>query len=72
MEPETIVFLKRVAMTIFIGFVWLSINTAVGIMFGFAFPEGAIGIGNILFYTWLVASFGFMLWLFYRMWREFI
>jgi hypothetical protein len=72
MEPETVVFLKRVAMTIFIGFVWLSINVSVGIMFGFAFPEGSIGIGNILYYTWLVASFGFMLWLFYRMWHKFI
>ena len=69
MEPETVVFLKRVAMTIFIGFVWLSINSSIGIMFGLAFPDNGISIGNIIYYIWLVASFFFMLWLFYRMWK---
>lgn len=70
MEPEVIAFLKRVALSIFIAFGWLAVNTVVGIRFNLAFVETSWTAGNVLFYIWLVGSFVLMLVYFVRMWKN--
>lgn len=69
MEPEVREFLRRIVMSIFIGFGWMAINTFIGIKYNYAFFEEHISLSNILFYAWFLASgiaLGFYLW---RLWR---
>ncbi len=70
MEPEVRIFLRKVAQTIFGGLLWMTINTAFGIMLGLGFPEGAIDIWNIIFYIWFIASLGALLYWYYKMWSS--
>ncbi len=70
MEPEMIAFLKRVALSIFLAFFWLAINTTIGIKFNLAFIDQKVTIGNIIFYVWLTASFIFLLLFFIHLWRD--
>ena len=70
MEPEVIEFLKRVTLSIFLAFLWLAINTTIGIKFNLAFVEEKVTIGNVFFYIWLVTSFILLLFFFIRLWRE--
>lgn len=70
MEPEVAAFLKRILTTIGIVLFWLGINSTAGIMFGYAFIEDGIKLGNIIFYIWLVVSLPIVfLWL-KKMWSE--
>ncbi len=70
MEPEVAAFLKRILTTIGIVLFWLGINSTAGIMFGYAFFENGVQIGNILFYVWLLTSLPIVfLWL-RKMWSE--
>ena len=70
MEPEVVAFLKRVALSIFIAFCWLVINTIVGVKFDLAVVEDHVTIGNVLYYIWLIGSLIFMLLFFLRLWRQ--
>ncbi|MDI9363384.1 MAG: hypothetical protein QM541_00430 [Flavobacterium sp.] len=70
MEPEVAAFLKRILTTIGIVMFWLGINSTAGIMFGYAFVDDGVTLGNIVFYIWLVVSFCIVfLWL-KKMWSE--
>ncbi|MFL9482238.1 hypothetical protein ACI6Q2_05620 [Chitinophagaceae bacterium LWZ2-11] len=70
MEPEIFEFFKRIIKSVFIGIIWLLINTTAGILHGYAFIEDKIKIGNIIFYVWFAVS-GFFLYKFLRfIWRE--
>lgn len=70
MEPEVREFLRRIMYSVVIGFTWMMINSTFGIMFGFAFFETGFTWGNAIFYTWFIASFGLMLWLYFKLWRK--
>ncbi len=70
MEPEVRIFLRKVAQTIFGGLLWLTINTALGIMLGLGFPDGAIDIWNIIFYIWFITSLGVLLYWYYKLWTN--
>ena len=70
MEPEAIAFLKRVALSIFLAFMWLAVNVTIGLKFNLAFAEQKISAGNIIYYIWLVASFIFLLLFYIRLWRN--
>ena len=70
MEPDIKDFLTRVMNSLFAGVAWLAANSTFGIMYGFAFPENKIGIGNIIFYVWFVASLAFLIWLYLRIWKK--
>ncbi|MBC7651303.1 MAG: hypothetical protein H7101_06095 [Deinococcales bacterium] len=70
MEPEVAAFLKRILTTIGIVLFWMCVNSTAGIMFGYAFIDDKIKIGNVLFYIWLViASPLLFIWL-RKMWSE--
>ena len=68
MEPEAALFLKRVAKSVFIGFVWLAITSVIAVKGDNAFFEKNISLGNVVFYTWFVVSIFFLIKIFRRMW----
>ena len=70
MEPEVIAFLKRVAFSIFLTFCWLAFNVTVGLRFNLAFAEGAVSLGNVLFYIWMVISFIALLVYLLKLWSK--
>ena len=70
MEPEVAAFLKRILTTIGIVLFWMGVNSTAGIMFGYAFIEDKIKLGNILFYIWLVIASPLIFILLRKMWRE--
>ncbi|MEP6512403.1 MAG: hypothetical protein ABJA79_00945 [Parafilimonas sp.] len=70
MEPEAKEFLQRVSFTLLAGLVWMAINSTAGIMYNYAFIEGKLRIGNIIFYVWLVVSFVLLLWFYIRLWKS--
>lgn len=69
MEPEVREFLARISKTIGVVVLWMVINSTVGIMFGWAFTNGRVTTGNIIFYIWFVVSLVAMLWLLRRLWK---
>ena len=69
MEPEVREFLARISKTIGLVVLWMSINSTIGIMFGWAFTNGHVTTGNIIFYIWFVGSLVLMIWLLMRMWK---
>ncbi len=70
MEPEIRAFLQRIALTILGLLLWMSINSTIGIMYNYAFFEGRISIGNIIFYVWLVVSFIALIWFYSKLWKK--
>ncbi|WP_153795771.1 hypothetical protein [Foetidibacter luteolus] len=57
-------------MTLSVGLLWMASNTTAGIMYGYAFVEGKIKTGNIIYYIWFVTSLGLFLWYEYRLWTK--
>lgn len=57
-------------MTISVGLLWMVSNTTFGIMYGYAFVEGKIKTGNILFYVWFIISLSLFLWYEYKLWSK--
>lgn len=70
MEPEALAFLKRVAKSILLALVWLSINAVAAIWGDNAFVDGPIKFSNILFYTWFVISVFLLVYILKRMWQQ--
>ncbi len=70
MEPEVKEFLRRVITTLSIGLLWMVINSTAGIMYGYAFFEHGIKLGNILFYIWFLASLTMLIWYMYKLWTK--
>lgn len=70
MEPEVAAFLKRILTTIGIVLFWMGINSTAGIMFGYAFIDDKIKLGNILFYIWLIIGSPFVFFWLRKMWSE--
>jgi len=70
MEPEIREFFKRISLSLGLFIIWMAINIAIGIKFGFAFFEGPIHWSNIVFYIWLAASFCGILFLIIRIWKK--
>jgi hypothetical protein len=70
MEPKVILYLKRIVKTISIALIWMIINTKLGINSNYAFVEGSIKTGNIVFYIWFMASLIAMLFYLYKVWKE--
>lgn len=70
MEPGIKQFFRRISLSIGLCILWMAINMAVGIRYGYAFFENGIHLGNILFYIWAVASFTAMLYINMKIWRK--
>jgi uncharacterized membrane protein YpjA len=70
MEPAVRAYLIRIVNTISVGLSWLAINSTWGIMYGYAFPEEHVQIGNIIFYVWLLISSTAYLWFVLKLWKK--
>lgn len=70
MEPEVVEFLKRISTSIFVGLLWMGINSTFGIMYDYAFVHDTITLGNILFYIWFIISLPLLLWFYVRLWKK--
>jgi hypothetical protein len=69
-EPGVREYLLRIVNTMSVVLLWMAINSTAGIMFGFAFVEKSIRIGNVLFYIWFLLSFAFLVRWAIRLWRK--
>ena len=63
-------FLRKVAKSIFIGFVWLAVTAVVAIKGDNAFVGEHIKPGNVLFYSWFVVSVVILIFLYKKMWAN--
>jgi len=70
LEPEVAAFLKRILTSISLVLLWMLINSTAGIMYGYAFIENGIKLGNIIFYIWLAISLPLLIWYIIRLWKE--
>ena len=70
MEPEAAAFLKRVANSLTIGFIWLAVNATAAVKGDNAFIGDHITIGNILFYIWFIISIIILIKLYKKIWAE--
>lgn len=68
MEPEIMIYLNRIMNSIGIFFLWLTLNSTLGIMWGYAFIEKYWQLGNILFYIFLLTSLAGLLFVLYKIW----
>lgn len=70
MEPGVREYLIRILNTLSLALVWMAIDSTAGIMYGLAFVNGHITLGNVLFYIWFVLSLGTYLWWVIRLWSK--
>ena len=70
MDPEIAAFLKRILTTIGIVLFWMGVNSTFGIMLGYAYIEGKLQIGNIVFYVWVVVGTPATIWYLRKLWKE--
>lgn len=68
MEPEIMIYLNRIMNSIGIFFLWLTLNSTLGIMWGYAFIEKPWQLGNVLFYIFLLTSLAGLLYVLYKIW----
>lgn len=72
MSKETDIrdFLKRIVLSLCLGLIWLLVNMTLGFYFDLLPIYGRPGIGNIIFYLFLLVSgFFYFRWL-YRTWSK--
>ncbi len=70
MEPEAAAFLRRVANSLVIGFIWLAVNATAAIKGDNAFIGDHLTIGNVLFYIWFIISIVILVILYKKIWAE--
>jgi hypothetical protein len=45
-------------------------NSTAGIMYGYAFWEKKMKLGNVIFYIWFIISLALLLWYMIRLWKK--
>ena len=68
MEPEAAAFLRRVANSLAVGFIWLATNAIAAIKGDNAFVGDHVTVANILFYVWFIASIVILLIVLKKLW----
>lgn len=69
-EPDIRDYLRKVLKTVSVGLVFLLFHMTVGLFLNWAFFEGSIGIGNIVYYLLLLATLGGMIVYLMRVWKK--
>jgi hypothetical protein len=67
MEPEIVLFLKRIVWTLSTLLLWMMVNILFGIKWGYAFFETGQTLGSVLYYIWLAGS----VWFLFRLYRKY-
>ena len=62
MEPEVRAFFIRVLMSLTAAVLWMVVNVWGGIYLGWLFFGDTFKTGNIIYYSFMVISFGVMIW----------
>ena len=70
MEPEVRDFLMRISLSIGAGLLRLFINVTIGIFGGWLFFYETPGLGNYVFYAWLLVSVVLLVWVYLRLWKK--
>lgn len=68
MEPEAAAFLRRVANSLAIAFIWLAVNATAAIKGDNAFIGDHITVKNVAFYLWFVVSIFILIKILKKLW----
>jgi hypothetical protein len=69
-EPDIRDYLHKVLKTVSVGLVFLLFHMTVGIFLNWAFFEGSMGIGNMVYYLVLVTTLAGMINYLIRVWKR--
>jgi NADH:ubiquinone oxidoreductase subunit 3 (subunit A) len=69
-EPDIRDYLRKVLKTVSVGLVFLLFHMTVGIFLNWAFFEGSMGIGNMVYYLVLVTTLAGMINYLIRVWKR--
>lgn len=69
-EPDIRDYLRKVLKTVSVGLVFLLFHMTVGIFLNWAFFEGSMGIGNMVYYLVLVTTLAGMINYLMRVWKR--
>jgi len=70
-EPRVRTYLKKVLNSLFMGLFWMLLMMFFGLFLGWAIPFGGkVDQLNIIFYCLFVLTLGWLLWYYYRVWRN--
>ena len=69
MEPDIKKYLAKILNSMSVVLLWLLINALLGIYLEWAFFDDGIGLVNIIFYIWFLASFVFIVYYLYKKWK---
>jgi hypothetical protein len=70
MEPDVQNFLKRVVWSITLVLIYMLIISTAGIAGGWLFFNDSPGLGNYIFYTWILFSTVGTIWLLVKWWKK--
>jgi hypothetical protein len=70
MEPQLLQFLNRIMRTIGLVVFWMTLNSTIGLMWGYAYVGNHWQLGNIVYYIFLLLSLLGLLYVLYKIWRH--
>ena len=70
MEPQLLQFLNRIMRTIGLVVFWMTLNSTIGLMWGYAYVGNHWQLGNIVYYIFLLLSLIGLLYVLYKIWRH--
>jgi hypothetical protein len=70
MEPQLLQFLNRIMRTIGLVVFWMTLNSTIGLMWGYAYVGNHWQLGNIVYYIFLLLSLLGLLYILYKIWRH--
>jgi len=70
MDPEVKKYFRKIIYSLSFGLLWMTLNVMAGIYWGFGLIEGHLKFSNLLFFCWMLASLGLLLYYYYRTWRN--
>ena len=69
MEPDIKKYLSKLLNSMSVVLLWLLINAMLGIYLEWAFFDDGISLVNIIFYTWFLGSFIFVVYYLIKKWK---
>jgi hypothetical protein len=70
MDPEVKKYFTKIINSFTIGLLWLFLIVTFGLYFQLGFIAGKLQWYNYIFYFFLVLSFVFLIWFYYKLWKE--
>ena len=70
MDPEVKKYFKKIINSFTMGLLWLFLIVTFGLYFQLGFIAGKFQWYNYMFYFFLVVSLIFLIWFYYKLWKE--